>query len=113
MMALKNVPLWSHIMVNPRIADVLPEYLPVRVYQGSSFGGLDWSQQRALSYVFYTGNMSREQLRWLFTVNAISYVFYGPEEKFATKTPTFYPDVLEIMYQNPEVTIFKVRTSTL
>ena len=114
-MALKNVPLWSHIMVNPRVADVLPVYLPVRVYQGSNALGesYDWYVRRGLSYNFYTGEMSREDLRNLFTENAISYVFYGPEEQYAIKTPAFYPDVLEVVYQNQAVTIYKVRTSAL
>jgi len=112
-MALKNVPLWSHILVNPPIGDLLPAYVPVRVYQGSTWEGYGWSERRALSWEFYTGEMSREDLRKFLIDNAISYMFYGPDEKLATKTPTLYPDILEVMYQNPEVTIYKVKTSAL
>jgi len=113
MMALKNVPLWSHVMINPRVGDVLPAFVSVRVYQGNPYGDADWIYRRGLSYEFYRGDMSRVRLRWLLTVNDISYVFYGPEEKTSLITPTFYPDILTPVYTNPEVTIYKVRTSAL
>lgn len=115
MMALKNVPLWSHIMVNPRIGAVLPVYLPVYVYEGPTALGDStiWFKQRGLSYIFYTGEMSRDDLKQLITENKISYVFHGPEEKSALKTSVFYPDILEVMYQNREVTVYKVRLDQL
>jgi hypothetical protein len=108
-MALRKVPAWSHILVYPTISIIIPEYVPVRVYQTITSEGYDWNQQLALSYRFFRGDMPWEDLHRLLTDNKISYVFYGPEEKRNTVTPTFYPDVLEIMYQNPEVTIYKVR----
>jgi uncharacterized membrane protein len=110
MMALKNVPLWSHVMVCPRVGDILPAYVPIRVYQGNPYGDVDWLERRGLSYEFYTGEMSRRDLWKLLTDNNISYVFYGPEERLAIKAPTFYPDVLEPVYTNPDVTIYKVLT---
>jgi len=106
--ALKNIPTGSHILENPRIATILPTYVPVHVYQGSN-GGPDWSYLRGLSYVFYTGEMSLQDIRKLFTDNNITYVYYGPEEKTALKTDSFYPDLLDPIYTNPEVTIYKVR----
>lgn len=110
MMALKQAPAWSHIMVLPRIGDLLPAYIPIRVYQAQPHDGDKyWLAQRGWSHLFYTGEMSQDNLRGFFTDNNISYVFYGPEEKTATLTPTFYPDVLEVIFQNPEVTIFKVK----
>jgi hypothetical protein len=108
-MALNKVPAWSHILVNPRVADVLPVYLPLRVYQGSTSEGTDWAVRRSLSYEFYTGMMPEDRLTTFLKNNAIDYVFYGPEEKYATRTTDFYPDILETIYTNPEVTIFKVK----
>jgi len=112
-MALKKIPPWSHIMVCPRVGDILPAFLPIRVYQGNPYGDTDWIPRRGLSYVFYTGEMSMQDIRKLFTDNKITYVFYGPEEKTALKTKTFYPDLLEPIYINPEVTIYKVKTLPL
>jgi hypothetical protein len=109
MMALKKAPVWSHVMVLPSIGDILPIYVPVRVYQAWLHGNTDWPYRRGLSHIFYTGEMPPDQLRKLFTENNISYVFYGPEEILATKTTTFYPDVLDVFYANPVVTIYKVR----
>jgi len=110
-MALKNVPVYSHVLVNPRVGEILPAMLAVRAYQGNPHSFTDWFIRRGLSYVFYTGEMQKGDVRTLFKENNITYVFAGPEEKSALKTPTFYPDVLEIMYQNPEVTVYKVRIS--
>jgi hypothetical protein len=107
-MALKNVPVWSHIMDCPTISMIIPEYVPVRVYQTITSEGTDWTSRRQLSYLFFRGDMPRANLRKLFTDNAISYVFYGPEEATVTKTTTFYPDILTPIFTNPEVTIYKV-----
>lgn len=113
MMALNKVPVWSHVMINPRIGDILPALTPVRVYQGNPYGDADWIPRRALSYEFYRGDMPRVRLLWLLKINNISYVFYGPEEKTSLVTPAFYPDILVPVYTNPEVTIYKVRTGEL
>jgi hypothetical protein len=109
MMALKNIPLWSHIMVYPNTANVLPIYLPVRVFLPSTYEGYGWKERNDQSYFFYTGELSNDDLHKLLIENAISYVFVGPEELNSLKTPTFYPDTLDVMYKNPEVTIYKVR----
>lgn len=108
-MALKKVPAFSHVMVNPHVGDLIIGYLPLRVYQTALSHPPDWYARRGLSYQFYTGKMELNDLRELFRTNAISYVFYGPEEKHSTLTTTFYPDILEVIYQNPEVTIYKVK----
>jgi hypothetical protein len=113
MMELKKVPLWSHIMINPRVGDVLPAFVPVIVYQGNPYAELDWIPRRQLSYEFYRGDMPVVRRNWLLKINAISYVYYGTEEKTSTVTPTFYPEILTPIYANPEVTIYKVQTSAL
>ena len=110
MMELKHVPVWSHVMILPRVGDIITAFVPLRVYQGEPHDGdIHWLAQRGWSHQFYTGEMPLESLRKFFTENAISYVFLGPEEKYAVLTRTFYPDVLEVIYTNPEVTIFKVK----
>lgn len=111
MMSLQKVPAWSHIMVLPRVGDVLPAYIPVRSYQGDPYTRNDWLIRRGLSHLFYTGEMSTNDVLKLFSENSISYVFLGPEEGHAVQTKTFYPDLLEVFYKNPVVTIYKVRSS--
>ncbi len=111
-MALKGVPKYSHIMVLPRIGEIMPALLPVRTYQGSEHSFTDWSERRYLSNMFYSGEMAPSIIAQLFIENTISYVFQGPEEKEAEKTKTFYPDIFTIMYQNPDVTIYKVRANS-
>ncbi|MBI5614390.1 hypothetical protein HY947_05675 [Candidatus Gottesmanbacteria bacterium] len=107
-MALREVPLYSHVMVLPHVGALLPTYFPVHVYSGPPYSYTDWWKKRYTSHRFYTGQMSGSEVDAFLAKNAISYVFYGPEEVMATKTSLFYPDRLEIQYQNPEVTIFKV-----
>ncbi len=109
MMELSKVPLWSHVMVLPRVGDLLPAFVPVRVYQGDPYTRQDWLMRRGLSHQFYTGEMSEDALYALLQSNDISYVFYGPEEQYARKTKDFYPEVLDPIYVNSQVTIFKVR----
>jgi hypothetical protein len=108
-MALKDVPPYSHVMTLPRVGETMPALLAVRAYQGAPHSFADWFERRGLSHVFYTGEMPHEELIDLLKKNKISYVFLGPEEKYPVKTVEFYPDVLEIIYQNPEVTIYKVK----
>lgn len=108
-MSLKNLPAYSHLMIAPVIGELTTTYLPIRVYQAHPLSFVDWSIRRNLSIQFYSGTMDINDIRKLFRENAISYVFYGPEEKNDTITPTFYPDILEVIYQNPEVTIYKVK----
>ena len=112
-MALKKVPPYSHIMVNPRVGELLPTYVPVRSYQSAPLTFVDWLTRRGLSYLFYTGEMTPDERNKLLSENKISYIFYGPEEKSALKTKAFYPGVFQTLYQNHEVTIYKVRQSAL
>lgn len=109
MMALKNVPVWSHVLIYPHVGDLLHAYVPVRSYMGRRYGETDYIARWGLSSLFYTGEMSNEDVGRLFTDNDISYVFFGPEEKYAKKTLSFYDDILEVIYKNPEVLIYKVR----
>jgi uncharacterized membrane protein len=53
--------------------------------------------------------MEPDEVRKFLRTYAISYVFFGPEEQYSTLTPTLYPDVLDVIYQNPEVTVYKVK----
>jgi hypothetical protein len=108
-MALKKVPLYSHVMINPRVGELLPAYVPVRSYQSEPLTFVDWPIRRGLSYLFYTGELTPEDRDKLLSVNKISYIFYGPEEKTALKTKAFYPGVFDVFYKNQEVTIYKVR----
>lgn len=111
MMALKSVPAWSHIMVLPRMGNIIPAYVPIHVYQGQPHDGdIYWLVERGWSHVFYTGEMPKDDLNKLLTENKISYVFVGPEEKSARKTEEFYPDILKKIFENPEVTIYKVNS---
>lgn len=109
MMYFKNVPPWSHVMNNPRIGDVLPAFVPVISYQGNPYAEPDWIPRRGLSYLFYRGDMPRNDAVKLLTDNNISYVYYGIEEKTATVTAEFYPDLLIPVYSNPDVTIYMVK----
>lgn len=109
MMALKNTPAWSHVMVLPRMGDILTAYMPIRVYQAQPHDGdVDWLPMRGLSHVFYTGEMTYAEVRDLFLANKIDYVFVGPEEKYPRTSPQFYPDILEKIFENTDVTIYKV-----
>lgn len=109
MMELKKLPPWSHIMVLPRIGDILIAFLPIRVYQGQPHDGdTDWLVRRGISHRFYTGEMSKEELVDVFAINNISYVFVGPEEKYPRVSKEFYPDILTSIFSNDEVTIYKV-----
>jgi hypothetical protein len=107
-MALRDAPIGSNIMVLPHVGQLLPAYFPVRVYAGPPYSYLNWWKRRDLSHKFYTGSMSKDEVDRFLSENNISFVFYGPEEVMATKTPLFYPDRLRIQYQNSEVTIFRV-----
>lgn len=109
MMELKKLPPWSHVMILPRMGDILMAYMPIHVYQGQPHDGdVDWLERRGVSHRFYTGEMSREELKAVFTYNNISYVFVGPEEKYPRVTKEFYPDILTVIFSNDEVTIYKV-----
>ncbi|MEK7591817.1 MAG: hypothetical protein AAB508_00305 [Patescibacteria group bacterium] len=108
-MALRDVPSGSNIMVLPHVGQLLPTYFPVHVYAGPPYSYVNWWKRRDMSHKFYTGKMSKDEVDRFLSENNISYIFYGPEEVMATKTSLFYPDKLEIQYQNPEVTIFKVQ----
>jgi hypothetical protein len=108
MMALKGVPAYSNVMVLPSMGEVLPAYFPLRVYSATPHSFSYWAGRRYQSYRFYTGEMNPDELKFL-AENNISYVFYGPEEQAGTTTKTFYPDILEVMYKNPDVTIFTIR----
>lgn len=107
-MAMKAVPPYSNVLILPSIGELMPAYVPVRVYAATPHGFLDWWVRRGESHQFYTGEMSKDRLYAFLKENTISYVFYGPEEQAATTTTLLYPDILEIIYINPEVTIFKV-----
>jgi hypothetical protein len=108
-MQLKTIPPWSHIMVLPRIGDLLIAFMPIHVYQGQPHDGdVDWLERRGVSHRFYTGQMPHEELVSVFKSNNISYVFVGPEESYPRATPTFYPDLLTQIFTNGTVTIYKV-----
>lgn len=107
-MALRDIPNNSNIMVLPHVGQLIPTYFPLRVYAGPPYSYLNWWIRRDLSHKFYTGKMSKDEVDRFLSENTISSVFYGPEEIMATKTPLLYPDRLSIQYQNSEVTIFKV-----
>lgn len=109
MMALKKVPPFSHVMILPRIGEMITAYVPVRAYQSAPLTFVDWLYRRGQSHLFYTGTLEFNELRELLRLNNISYVFWGPEEKTALKTPSLYPDILEVFFQNSEVTIFKIK----
>ena len=57
--------------------------------------------------------MEVNDMRELLRTNKIDYVFDGPEEKSALLAPSLYPNVLEVMYQNPEVTVYKVKKNLI
>jgi hypothetical protein len=107
-MALRDVPSGSNIMVLPHVGQLLPTYFPVHVYAGPPYSYLNWWDRRYYSDRFYTGKMPDTEVDTFLSDNAISYVFYGPEEVMATKTALFYPKRLQILFQNPEVTLYKV-----
>ena len=63
MMALKGVPPFSHVMINPRIGELITAYLPLRVYQSAPLTFTDWLVRRVNPIIFIRG-------RWRLTICA-------------------------------------------
>ena len=108
-MTLANAPAGSGVLALPLMGNVVPAYTPVHVFLGKQDGTSDWVERRTFAYTFYQGNMTEKDAYQILKGNNISYVFYGPEEQSITQAGTFYPALLGIVFQNPEVTIYAVR----
>jgi hypothetical protein len=107
-MELKKVPAFSHVMMLPRTGEMITAYVPLRVYQTQPLTFTNWIERRQLAGKFYSGAMSRTEVTEFIKTNGLTYVFYGPEERYEHPTTKLYPDILSPIFNNEEVTIYKI-----
>lgn len=105
---LKKIPPFSHVMMLPRTGEMITAYVPLRVYQTQPLTFTNWIERRQLAGKFYSGTMNPEEVRSFIATNGLSYVFYGPEERFEHPNTKLYPDILSPIFNNEEVTIYKI-----
>jgi uncharacterized membrane protein len=95
-------------MVREMYGEMLPAFGPVSSFIGGAHGFPDWGQRQWITGYFYSGTITSEEARTILHDNNIQYVFWGSDEKNLTRTTTLYPDILQPIFKNNEVTIFKV-----
>lgn len=106
---IDTLPKRSGIMVREYFGEIIPGFANVRVFIGGPHGFPDWGERQWISQRFFSGEYTDEEARLILQDNDISYVFYGPDEKLLTTTAEFYPALLEPVYTNPTVTVYKVK----
>lgn len=106
---MKNLPQQSNVMVKEYFGEMLPAFGPVSVYIGGGHGFTDWLERRWIAEHFYKAQLSDKDARELLQKEHITHVFWGPDEKSFSNTTTLYPTILESIFTNSDVTVYKVK----
>ncbi|OGG11948.1 hypothetical protein A2Z00_04025 [Candidatus Gottesmanbacteria bacterium RBG_13_45_10] len=106
---LRTLPKESGIMVRESFGEIITGFANVRVYIGGIHGFPDWLQRQWLANRFFSGTLPPQEALDFLHANDITYVFYGPDEQSSTTQSPLYPSVLQPIFQNQSVTVFKVR----
>jgi hypothetical protein len=106
---LKTIPRESGVLARESFGELLPGFADIRVYIGGQHGFPDWLDRQSQAYQFFTGTWNEEDARNFLVTHDIQYVFYGPDEQAATSKSPLYPTILQEVYKNSSVIIFKLR----
>ncbi len=105
---LHTVPVNSGVLALEHFGDVIADHTPVRVYVGMNPVYADFWQRVVLARQFYSGSLPQAAAQDFLHGNDISYIFYGPLEQLETKVSPLYPDLLSVIFQNDQATVYKV-----
>ena len=94
-------------MVHTYMGEIIPAFASVRVFLGGPHGFSDWQERRTLTEEFYSGQM--KQPKEFLIKNDVSFVYYGVDERELNKTGSLYPELLDAIFENPDVTIYRRR----
>ncbi len=106
---LSTIPKNSSVMVMKYFGEIIPAYATVRVFLGETPGELDWEQRYQIAVRFYSGQLKDNEARSILGRENISYVYWGQDEKKFFNAEALYPNVLVPVFQNPAVTVFRVK----
>ncbi len=104
---MDKLPKNSGVMVREYMGEMLPAFGPVRSFIGGAHGFPDWPERQLLAQRFFTGSLSDQEAQKILTENDIDYIFWGPDERSLTQTETLYPNLLQPIFSNSDVTIYK------
>jgi hypothetical protein len=110
-MFTKTFPRGSGILIREQFGESIPAFADVRVYVGGIHNYPDWLDRQAQAAHFFSGRMTDEEAGIFLKNSDISYVFYGPDEKTVNETGDLYPNILQSIFSNSDVTIFRIKNS--
>lgn len=106
---MKNLPQQSNVMVKEYFGEMLPAFGPVSVFIGGGHGFTDWLERRWIAEHFFKAQLTDKDALELLQNENITHVFWGPDEKSFSNQASLYPSILESMYENSDVTVYKVK----
>ena len=98
-----SIPPYSHVLTTFFTGMYIPSYTYASVYVGHELLSPNSEDKLWFSLAFFNGTMALDEARRFLKDNTIEYVFWNVPE-----SPSRYSDILEEVFQNNSVMIFKV-----
>lgn len=100
------------VLASYRIANMIPANSDKKVYAGHTFQTPEFDKRIVEVNRFYAGEMKEEEAKAFLGRAHIVWVFWGPDEKFFSKTKNFsYQNLVELVIENEIASLYKVRQS--
>jgi hypothetical protein len=103
-----TLPKDAVILSNESVGNIIPAYAPVISYLGHVNQTLDYPGKTDNAWLFYNRKWSEEKAYDFIRSNRISYVYYGPDERYGESGDLPYL-FLKPLFQSGDVTLYRVQ----